>query len=175
MRTFEFPKKVDVVCIAVNNPVDGGPLESSEIHGLVQSECAPVATDFAALNATTASTLPNHLYAVVTQTARGELAVVDLTAGAVVDEDRSTPGTNFIPVGSIPTDVVVAPDGLMTFVVSADPNKPALYGIPTNPHAAPDGGLEGALLGDYSYLPGTPIPLPLAITDLEACALPQPP
>jgi len=175
VRTFELPKKVDVVCIAVNNPVDGGPLAGSEIHGLVQSECAPVATDFAALNSTTASTLPNHLYAVVTQTARGELAVVDLTAGSVVDEDRSTPGTNFIPVGSIPTDVAVAPDGLMTFVVSADPNKPAIYGIPTNPHAAADGGLEGALLGDYSYLTGLPIPPPLAITDLEACALPQPP
>lgn len=175
VRTFELPKKVDVVCIAVNNPADGGPLAAAEIHGLVQSECAPIATDFAALNATTTTTLPNHLYAVVTQTARGELAVVDLTAGNVVDEDRSTPGTNFIPVGSIPTDVVVAPDGLMTFVASADPNKPAIYAIPTNPHSTSDGGLAGALLGDSAYLSGQPIPLPLLITDLEACALPQTP
>src|SRR5580700_7612516 len=173
MRTFEFPKKVDVVCIAVNNPVDGGPLESSEIHGLVQSECAPAATDFAALNATTTATLPNHLYAVVTQTTRGELAVVDLTAGAVVDEDKSTPGTNFIPVGSSPTDVVVTPDGLMTFVASADPNKPAIYGIPTGPHPAADGGLAGALLGDSTGQ--APLPEPLLINELEACALPQPP
>jgi len=174
VRTFEQPKKVDVVCVAVNNPADGGPLAASEIHGLVQSECAPAASDFAALNVTTTPTLPNHLFAVVTQTTRGELAVVDLTAGAVVDEDRSTPGTNFIPVGSSPTDVVVTPDGLMTFVASADPNKPAIYGIPTGPHDT-DAGLAGALLGDSTGASGAPVPLPLLITDLEACALPQPP
>jgi hypothetical protein len=174
VRTFEQPKKVDVVCIAVNNAVDGGPLAASEIHGLAQNECAPAATDFAALNATSAATLPNHLYAVVTQTTRGELAVVDLTAGYVIDEDRSTPGTNFIPVGSGPTDVVVTPDGQMTFVSSADPNKPAIYGIPSGPHVAPGGGagLAGALLGDST---GISPPLPLLITDLEACALPQAP
>jgi len=172
VRTFEGPKKVDVVCVAVNNADDGGPLAASQIHGLSQDECAPAPTDFAALNAPDGSTLPNHLYAVVTQTTRGELAVVDLTGGAVVDEDRSTPGINFIPVGSSPTDVVVALDGQMTFVGSADPNKPAIYGIPTGSHVGPDGGLAGALLGDSTGLSPPP---PLPITGLEACSLPQPP
>ncbi|MGO9837479.1 MAG: hypothetical protein ACLP1X_25085 [Polyangiaceae bacterium] len=172
VRTFEQAKKMDVVCIAVINPEDGGELAAPEIHGLVQSECAPAQTDFAALSATTTPSLPNHLYAVVTQTTRGELAVVDLTAGNIVDEDRSTPGTNFIPVGTSPTDVVVTPDGLMTFVASADPNKPAIYGIPTGPHRTADGGLAGQLLGDTT---GMSPPLPLQLTDLEACALPQPP
>jgi hypothetical protein len=172
VRTFEQPKKLDVVCIAVINPADGGELGASEIHGLVQSECAPAQTDFAALSSTATLTLPNHLYAVVTQTTRGELAVVDLTAGNIVDEDKSTPGTNFIPVGTSPTDVVVTPDGLMTFVASADPNKPAIYGIPTGPHRTADGGLAGQLLGDTT---GLSPPLPLQLTDLEACSLPQAP
>ena len=36
-----------------------------------------------------------HLYALVTQTLRGEVAVIDLSAGSVVDIDKSTPGYNF--------------------------------------------------------------------------------
>jgi hypothetical protein len=162
-RTFQQAQKVDVVCMAVND-AKGNPLPTflqkngnpaAEIRPLVQSECAPVPPN------ANGSVLPNHLFAVVTQTTRGELAVVDLTAGNVVDEDTSTPGINFIPVGADPTDVAVAPDGRMTFVSSADPVLPAIYGIPSQ-----------RLLGDSVGQP--PVP-PLTLPDLAACVLPQQP
>jgi hypothetical protein len=150
VRTFELAQKMDVVCLQVNDvygyAVDPVPL--------TEDNCAPVALN------TSGAPLPNHLFAVVTQLARGELAVVDLTAGNVVDEDRETPGINFIPVGAIPTDVAVPHDTRMAFVASGDAAKPAIYGIPTT-----------RLLGDtYGAHPKTP----LRITDLLACALPQP-
>ena len=160
VRTFELAQKVDVVCMQVNDDL-GNPLAVPVPEP--EAQCAPVPLNV------TGGPLPFHLFAAVTQLGRGELAVVDLTAGNVIDEDKSTPGINFIPVGAIPTDVAVAPDAQMTFVSSADPNKPAIYGIP-----------NARLLGDAigTPLPGTfdagPMP-PLALTDLYACALPQPP
>jgi hypothetical protein len=152
IRTFELAQRVDVVCMQVNDPVTGIVLPTPV--PVQEDNCAPVA---AGING---GPLPFHLFAAVTQLARGELAIVDLTAGYVVDQDRTTPGIQFIPVGAIPTDVtVMAPDPQMTFVSSADPNKPAIYGIP-----------NVRLLGD-TLSPQ----LPLAITDLLSCALPQPP
>ena len=66
-------------------------------------------------------------------------------------------------------DVAVAPDAQMTFVSSRDPNKPAIYGIP-----------NVRLLGDSLAAPPAGVPYggpppPLQLTDLFACALPQPP
>ncbi len=155
VRSFEQAQKIDVVCIHVND-ANGSPLPTSKITPLTQDNCfnVPDTTD-------AGSPLPNHLYAVVTQVTRGELAVVDLTAGDVVDEGPSTPGVNVIPLGPVPTDVKTEPDGKYTFVSSADPSKPAIYGIDNT-----------RLLGTSQ---GTPPPAPLKLTDLSACALPQPP
>jgi hypothetical protein len=157
VRTFEIAQRMDVVCMHVNdqfgNALPGPPTPVPE------DQCAQVGINV------NGAALPYHLYAAVTQLGRGELAVVDLTAGWVVDEDRSTPGINFIPVGLIPTDVAVAPDAQMTFVASADPNKPAIYGIS-----------NARLLGDETgtQIDGGP-QAPLQLTDLFACSLPQPP
>jgi hypothetical protein len=153
VRTFELAQKVDVVCMQVND-VNGVPLGDGP-KPAPQDQCAPVAAN------TSGAPLPFHLFALVTQLARGELAVVDLTAGNVVDEDRTTPGINFIPVGPTPTDVVVAPDAQMSFVSSGDANKPAIYGVPNK-----------RILGDQQ---GSPPPPPLQLPDLVACALPQVP
>jgi hypothetical protein len=159
VRTLQQSQKVDTVCMTVND-ANGNSLPVSPT---VQAECAPVPVGV------TGSTLPNHLYAVVTQTTRGELAVVDLTGGDVVDIDRSTPGIQFITVGEEPTDVAVGPDGQFTFVSCAEVNKPAIYVIPND-----------RLLGDSAGPPadsGTDASTgtPLHLTDLSVCALPQPP
>ncbi|MDP9033548.1 MAG: hypothetical protein M3O50_01970 [Myxococcota bacterium] len=151
VRTFQQAQKIDVVCMKVND-ANGVALDSP--IPTVEEECAQVAAN------TTGSSLPNHLYAVVTQTNRGLLAVVDLTAGVVIDEDRSTPGINFIPVGAIPTDVTVTPDGRFTFVSSASAGSSAIYGIP-----------NARLLGDST---GLHPPDPLRLPDLLSCGLPQP-
>jgi hypothetical protein len=154
-RTFQQPQKVDFVCLEVDNP--------KNIQPKPQNECSAVPAGVAAnpVNGVGGALVSNHVFAVVTQTTPGTLGVVDLTAGTVIDEDRSTPGTNFIPVGANPTDVAVTPDGMYTYVSSADPNKPAIYQIDNR-----------LLLGDSTGAPGSK---PLRLTDLPTCALPQAP
>jgi hypothetical protein len=71
---------------------------------------------------------------------------------------------NFAPVGALPTDVAVTPDGKMAFVTSAEVNKPALYGVPTN-----------ELLGDSQGLPVNEAPPAARITSWPACSLPYAP
>jgi hypothetical protein len=65
-----------------------------------------------------------HLHAVVTQLARGELAVVDLGNGpndsssALLKVDPRIPGYTFLPVGAVPEDVVADPRGKAVYVAS---------------------------------------------------------
>jgi hypothetical protein len=154
IRSFEGAQKVAVVCLRVNDTL-GIPLDETlpPFGPVPQGECAPVPSF------TNGATLANHLFALVTQTVRGEVAVVDLTGGGIVDEDRSTPGINFIPVGSNPTDVVVAPDAMLTFVSTAS-RIPAIYTIPNS-----------RILGDTINTAAAP----LLLTSLTACSLPEPP
>lgn len=72
-----------------------------------------------------------HMLALVTQTLRGEVAIVDLSAGKVVDLDRSTPGYGFIPVGGNPVDIVSTPGGVATFVGVAEVGKEGIFAIPS--------------------------------------------
>ena len=64
-----------------------------------------------------------HLYALVTQPLRGEVAVIDLTAtsNSVLDNEPSIPGTNFLPVGAMPTAIASTP-GLRSICVRAVPD-----------------------------------------------------
>src|SRR5439155_18341305 len=92
----------------------------------------------------------------------------DLTMGAVIDEDRSTPGINFVPVGALPTDIAVAPAGRASFVSAAESNKSGLYLIDNS-----------RILGDSQWpvgprFEGKPLS-PLRLPDLPACGLPQAP
>ena len=152
LHTFQQAQRMDFVCMLVNDP-NGNVLPAPT--PVAASLCAPVP-----INAN-ATTLQYHLYAVVTQSTLGEVAVVDLTSGDVVDVNRENPGIDFIPVGANPTDVAVTPDAQQTFVSSADPNKMAIYVIDNK-----------QLLGDST---GTSPPPPLKLTDVKACSLPQPP
>jgi hypothetical protein len=175
VRSFEQAQNVDYLCVAYNSPDGGAALPPTQNFGLNPNLCTQVPLGI------TGSTLDNHMVAVVTQTTRGEVAVVDLTAGNIIDESHDLPGVNFIPVGKAPTGIVVAPDAQMTFVSSADTNKPAIYGIPTNARQVPlgDGGDDagvstiGGLFGDSAQV--SPFPTPLQLTDLPVCALTQPP
>jgi hypothetical protein len=153
LRTFAQPQKVDFVCMQVND-ASGNPI--APVPAL-PGQCPPVPPNVVATG------FAFHYYALVTQTTRGELAVVDLTGGFIVDEDRSTPGVNFIPVGSNPTDVAVTPDGKSTYVASADPSLPAIYGVDNR-----------NLLGDSQTL--TPRrPALNNFAQIAACRLPQRP
>ncbi len=152
IRTFLQPQKVDFVCLNVND-ANGLPIRPQPA---IQAQCPPVPVNVYG------GGFAFHNYALVTQTTRGELGVVDLTLGSIVDEDRATPGVNFIPVGADPTDVVVTPDGAHTYVTSADPNLPAVYGIDNR-----------LILGDSQTLSPRLPPLN-NFNQIAACRLPQP-
>jgi hypothetical protein len=76
-------------------------------------------------------TIP-HFISLVTQTARGEVAIVDVSADTVIDVDKSVPGFNFLPVGAAPTDILSTPAGTASFVSIGDPVRPAIFAIPTS-------------------------------------------
>ena len=99
-----------------------------------------------------------HLLAVVTQTLRGEVAVVDFTTGRVLDADPTLPGPSFLPVGGQPTDIVSTPGGMASFVAVAEVGKEGVYALPTICLDAPE---EGEAMRD--------------ITSWPACALPSAP
>lgn len=153
VRTFERAQRMDVVCLKLFG--DDGTAIVPE--GLPQENCAPVPSDV------NGGGLQNQLFALVTQTTRGEVAVVDLSAGFIVDQNRGVPGINFLPVGAVPTDVAAAPDGKMAFVASAEPNKAAIYGISTR-----------RILGDIQGRPRDPDGPP-TLASWPVCALPQNP
>jgi len=73
-----------------------------------------------------------HVIALVTQTARGEVAVVDVTAQAVLDADPTVPGFNFLPIGALPTDIVATPGSNASFVAIGDPQRPGIFAIPSS-------------------------------------------
>jgi hypothetical protein len=156
VRTFERAQRMDVACMQLYDAEPNGVLRAREPLGRPQAECTPVSAN------STGADFQKQLFALVTQSTRGELAVVDLSAGVLIDQSRAIPGINFIPVGALPTDVATSPDGKMAFVGSAETNKAAIYGIPTR-----------RILGDTAGFPHDSEPATLA--SWPVCALPQNP
>jgi hypothetical protein len=66
----------------------------------------------------------------VTQTTRGEVALVDTSSG-VVDVERSIPGFNFLPVGAQPIDIVSTPGSTATFVGVGEVGHEGIFALPT--------------------------------------------
>jgi hypothetical protein len=160
VRTFERAQRMDVVCLKLYdftkpaNPDGTYSVFPDGPHPGRPEECAPVPPGIDGAG------LDNQLFALVTQTARGELAAVDLSSGIIHDQRLAVPGINFIPVGAFPTDVATTPDGVMAFVGAAEPNKAAIYGVPTY-----------TVVGDAQRFNSKSITLP----NLPVCALPQNP
>src|SRR5260221_3804098 len=73
-----------------------------------------------------------HLISMVTQTTRGEVAMVDLTAGGVIDAERTVPGFNFLPIGAQPTSIVSTPGSRATFVGVAEVGKEGIFALPSS-------------------------------------------
>ncbi len=163
VRTFERASRMAAVCMNVF-PATAGlfPLPLSPDNCYPK----PVGLD-------DGSKLPNQLFAVVTQTARGEVAVVNITGEGLVDQSLVTPGFNFLPVGAFPTDVVAAPDGRMIFVAAAETNKPAIYGLASHRILGEMAKLPPD--GETARLPPDPAGPTTAITSWPVCLLPQRP
>ena len=159
VRTFQRAGRMDVLCMQVVTTDDAGNSLTIPAIPVTLDHCAPVAANV------DPTQLLFHTLAVVTQTLRGELAVVDLTLGKVVDTSRALPGINFLPVGQNPTDVVVTPDAQQVFVAAAETNKPAIYAIPST-----------HLLGDSQNLDEpTQASEQVSLPSWPSCGLPQAP
>ena len=105
-----------------------------------------------------------HAISLVTQTRRGEVAVVDVTAGGVVDVDPARPGFNFLPTGAVPTDIVATPGSTAAFVSNGDPVRPGIFGIssfylfPKTGTNTPDGGVTGHPVPTLGSFPACSLP-----------------
>ncbi|HMA94865.1 MAG TPA: hypothetical protein VKP30_19375 [Polyangiaceae bacterium] len=99
-----------------------------------------------------------HMLALVTQTLRGEVAVVDLTDEKVLDEDPWVPGTEFLTVGDDPRAIVSTPGGIASFVAVAKPGLEAIFALPTTCITAPNAGkrTRDLTLWPACRLPGRP-------------------
>lgn len=69
--------------------------------------------------------------ALVTQTMRGEVAVIDLQDEKVLDANPWLPGKEFLTVGADPTSIASTPGGTATFVAVGEPGMEAIYALPT--------------------------------------------
>ena len=114
-----------------------------------------------------------HLYALVTQTTRGEVAVIDTTSAnnSVLDQDPTVPGANFLPIGAQPVDIVSTPGGTATFVGVAEVGREGLFALPSlkiRPASANgSGGAGGSTSAGSATLP--------EISAWPSCRLPAAP
>jgi len=99
-----------------------------------------------------------HTMLMVTQTGRGEVAVIDMTNKTVIDEDPAAPGTEFLPIGAMPVSIASTPGGSATFVATAEPGREAIFVLPTSCVMPPKPGEPARDLTQWSAcrLPGVP-------------------
>jgi hypothetical protein len=144
------------------------PLRSLEASGNVSFVCAALAPN-GTLEGKDINDCPDYangedrLFALVTQTGSGEVAVIDLTTGTVVDTDPSTPGFNFLPIGANPTDIVSTPGGVASFVGVAEVGKEGIYALPSS------------CIGPPQRLPSGQEETVRDLTTWPACSLPSAP
>ena len=117
-----------------------------------------------------------HLYALVTQTTRGEVAVIDTStsSNSVLDHDPAVPGANFLPIGAQPIDIVSSPGGTATFVGVAEIGREGLFALPSSRirpvFTGGAGGAGSAVVGST----GSSARLP-EISSWPSCRLPAAP
>ncbi|WP_437537178.1 hypothetical protein WME79_17795 [Sorangium sp. So ce726] len=148
------------VCLAIDRP---DPNKPGVMRSLPITDCSYRTVDSSTDYEVDAkdggrATLP-HLYGLVTQTAHGEVAVVDLTteSSQIVDRDPGTPAPSFLPVGAQPVDIVATPGGTASFVAVAEPGRAGIYALPSA-KVLPRGGCPAPSLSSWPAcsLPSAP-------------------
>ena len=112
------------------------------------------------------------LTALVAQTARGEIASVDLRLDRVIDADVRVPGFTFVQVGEVPTGVVVPPNNpSVTYIASFGSRRIEYY--PTSDFRE-DIDAEGSSGRGQVPLPDGPVDLVISeAEDALFVALPE--
>ncbi|WP_437665469.1 hypothetical protein [Sorangium sp. So ce1182] len=122
------------VCLAIDRP---DPEKPGVLRSLPITDCsyrtADSPSDFEVDAADGGAAKLPHLYALVTQTSRGEVAVIDMTTerSPILDHDTGTPGASFLPVGAQPVDIVATPGGTASFVAVAEPGREGIFALPS--------------------------------------------
>jgi len=128
-----------VTFLCANSAGEGAPLQQCPVG-------ASISTSTSARNLTVAAS-DHDLYALVTQTVTGEIALVRASArvgvsgATVIDVDPSNPGVTPLRVGQNPVDIVTTPGGKATFVSVREVGKPGIFALPTSclwPAKAPE-------------------------------------
>ncbi len=93
---FNRPQDVSLVCVQYDEDVDDqyrpGPLSDCEFSGTI--------------------------FALVTQTTMGEVAVVNAKTSSIIDQDVQVPFNSFIPVGGQPSDIDVAYNSKYAYTIN---------------------------------------------------------
>ncbi|WP_437491648.1 hypothetical protein WME75_16020 [Sorangium sp. So ce1014] len=148
------------VCLAVDRP---DPKAPGVVRSLPITDCSSRTVespgDFGVEEGSGGKATLPHLYALVTQTLRGEIAVVDMTteSSPILDQDTGTPGASFLPVGAQPVDIAATPGGTASFVAVAEPGRAGIFALPS-----------------AKVLPRGGCPVP-SLVSWPACSLPSPP
>ncbi|WP_437737258.1 hypothetical protein [Sorangium sp. So ce1335] len=148
------------VCLAIDRP---DPEKPGVLRSLPITDCsyrtADTPTDFEVDEAEGGRAKLPHLYALVTQTSRGEVAVIDMTSerSPILDLDPGTPGASFLPVGAQPVDIVASRGGTASFVAVAEPGREGIFALPS-----------------ARVLPREGCPVP-ALSSWPSCSLGSPP
>ena len=141
MRSLQQSGKVSFVCLSPLEPSERPLAECSaqQFTSICQYEYqddagaadADIVRDDAGVPV---ATYYPHLYALVTQTETGEVAVVDTSAlaGAVLDENPLEPGAEFLHVGALPTGIASTTGSVATFVGVAEIGHAGLFAIPSS-------------------------------------------
>jgi hypothetical protein len=138
-------------------------------EGVPQAECSPGSL----------FTGERDLFALVTQTSTGEIAVVNVPYDVdnkeddegVVDVDPSAPGYGFLRIGARPGDIVSTPGGRASFVGVAEPGRFGIYGLPTSCVGAPRAGetVRDLTTWPACSLPAAPAGLAIAFDSATRC------
>jgi hypothetical protein len=112
-----------------------------------------------------------HTLALVTQTLRGEVAVVDMQEDVeeVLDEDPFVPGTEHLPIGASPTSIISTPGGVASFVGVGEPGRESIFALPTTCITPPDDGEPAREITLWSAcrLPSAPGEMVIAVDPTE--------
>lgn len=152
LRALERSGRVSFVCLAAP--------DTAPTVALPVDKCTAIrfetTSDFGVVDGKT--TQP-HLYALVTQTTRGEVAVIDMSTkvDSILDANPRVPGASFLPVGAQPVDIVSSDGGEATFVATAELGREGIFALPSK---------------DIRRCEGCE---PKTLTDWPACGLPAAP
>ncbi len=163
VKTFDRPSDVALSCViykpqrSVGSPTQPDNIEVGRFIRLPLSRCAPQPLEV--------MRAPGHYYdnpsvpaakypiehwdaayyptlrALVPQSARGEVALVDVNGAALVDLNRRNPGFNFVPVGRSPESIRASEDGCAAVTTNTDSCDLAVLDLTT--------------LNNMQFLPGS--------------------